>query len=139
MSVDSEVLRQRLARKGTWRRHQSKQVISKPAGRVSTFPVRFEALRDRLKAQHPDLSVASIENMIYTIVHGYPIWYGMTPDADAKAHALKRDHDVTHGFIKAAPLTANQQAALIRRKQERQDREHRIAARASEALVQEAS
>lgn len=99
--------------------------------RVSTFPPQFEVLRDRLVEQHPHLSVASIENMVFTLTMEYPFWFGSTSDADEKAHTLKRDHDITHGLIQAAPLTENQRAALARRKEERMEREQRIAARVS--------
>lgn len=128
------------ARKAATSRAQERRLQSRCVSeRVSTFPTRLEALRDRLCAENPTLSVESIENMLFTIIHEYPWWYGGTPDADSKAHDLKRDHDITHGFIKAAPLTERQKAAIATRKQERIEREQRITARASASLVQAAS
>ena len=163
MSHCSESLRQRLVRKGTWRRTQAKQVISNQPtptnDRISTFPRQFEGLRDQLferakvmpdfietvftlnrdgKPSDEDI-LQAVENRLFSIINDFPFWFGHTADADAKAHDLKRDHDIQHGFIKAAPLTENQLAAFARRKQERREREQRIAARASEAVVQAAS
>lgn len=115
--------------------------------RMSTFPRQFEGLRDQLfeRAKSTPVFLGSvftmyavptdeeitqaIESRLFSVTQEYPLWFGQTPDADSKAHDLKRDHDITHGFIKAAPLTANQQAALTRRKRERHERERRITER----------
>ncbi|HEV8328934.1 MAG TPA: hypothetical protein VGQ08_15770 [Nitrospiraceae bacterium] len=130
-----------------------------PAIRVSTFPKQFEGLRNQLferakqtpeflatvftdregDAPTDDEILQSIENRLFTICATYPFWFSHTPDADAKAHELTRDHDINHGLIKAAPLTANQLAAVVRRKQERQERDERIAARVSETVAAPAS
>ncbi len=124
---------------------------------ISTFPKRHEALRDRLvedakrspeflatvftihEQPTEDEIVQCIENRLFSMIHEYPVWFGHTPDADAKAQDLRREHAIANGFIKAAPLTERQKAAIATRKQERIEREQRITARANEAVVQAAS
>lgn len=53
---------------------------------ISTFPKRFEPLRDRLVREakkHPDFQgldpdeiVRSVENRLWTVIQTYPWWYG---------------------------------------------------------------
>lgn len=61
------------------------------ATRISTFPKRFEGLRDRLVEQ-AGLSLASVENRLFSLLQTYPWWFGQTPSADAQHHANQQQY-----------------------------------------------
>jgi len=137
--------------------HQPKPVgrpsLTPKSDRVSTFPARFIPLRDRLfneakaspdflstvftriegEAPTDDEIMQSVENRLFSLIHKYPDWYGLTKDADVRTARNRRAYGIQRGLIQPE----DQPEALRRHQQERReffDERDRRSAEVSEAV-----
>src|SRR5678810_72901 len=80
------------------RRHDASKTLGQPCSKLS--PTTIKRLHKEAET-HPyfaDLTDTERHDEVNRRITNYmfwsvPFWFGHTPDADAKAHDLKRDHD----------------------------------------------
>jgi hypothetical protein len=108
--------------------------LRKKTARVSTFPTRFESLRERLfeRAKETPAFLAtvftlndagptedeimqSVENRLFSLIKNYPSWFGQTKEADARSRAAVRAYRIQRGLIQPEAVPAG--LAEWRRKQ----------------------